>query len=99
MSKIKHGDRVTWTHRMYRHVHMYGNRKTWERTSWDSPGKGIFLGWRTKQDGKVVYGNDEDGAYFEREGSVRTAMVSQGPANNPIYVSPEGLEKDEQDPA
>ena len=81
---------------MYRNHTYERNGKTWvkkwETAHFDTPGVGVFLGYRSLQTGSVEYEYDY-GSYFVENGPrVKAALVCEGPRKNPIYVDPRGVE-------
>ena len=88
MSTLGFGDRVVVTNVMSRR--QKGNDKTWEpRPDYIKPKRreGIFLGYRTLQNGIVHYGyNGDDPTTWEYTGTVRVALVCMSARTNPVYV-------------
>lgn len=95
---IKFGDKVTFERKMFRAHQNDPTRRSKPTWLWrpvefgNSGGTGVFLGYRSLQQGYRDYGSDE-GHYFVETGMrVKVALVCTGPSSNPIYVDTTDLE-------
>jgi hypothetical protein len=91
MSDLKFGDRVVVANLMMRRFSDDGHTKAWE--PWPAyikpkaPREGIFLGYRTLQNGIVHYGyGGDDPTTWEQTSTVRVALVCFSERENPLYA-------------
>ena len=76
-----------------RRQRLYGGH-TWQVPGWDKRMiEGIYVGLRLKQQGKVIYGGEEEPAIFKEDGPrIRVALIALDPRYNPIPVPFDTLE-------
>lgn len=92
MSELEFGKRYTITG-MMRKSH-YSHDKYTAETKWNrygfKPGEGIFIGYRTLQNG-IITPHYEEQASFKATEQIRVCLFVINARRNPIYVHPEDV--------
>lgn len=96
MGGIKLGDKVNVTatlQRRSRYLGRYqGTEKRWETKVLPNPRSGIYIGYRTLQNGKTVFEGSEEGYHFEPSEHFRAVLVVFSERERPVLVPMEALD-------
>lgn len=87
---MKLGQEITFTRTLQRVKDPNGS-VTWVPVP-HPPKSGVFVGYRTLNVGRVVWGGWEEATEFHRSGSVKAILVAVHLYKNPVYIPREDVE-------
>lgn len=66
--------------------------KVWARWEFNAPREGLYIGYRTLQDGETWWEGEEVGTVFKRHRNLTAWLVVLDERQNPVLVFPEDAE-------